>query len=70
MLATESQEKAKRPGQHRSRSMRRVAKFIRRKFNLVSCVPCCVKINIIRLPQFSFMNFNPARATYTESKRR
>lgn len=36
MLAAEGQDKAKRPGQHRSRSMRRVAKFIRRKFNLVS----------------------------------
>ena len=36
MLAVEGQEKPKRHGQHRSRSMRRVAKFIRKRFHLVS----------------------------------
>ena len=36
MLAVEGQEKPKRHGQHRSRSMRRVAKFIRKRFSLVS----------------------------------
>ena len=41
MLAVEGQEKPKRPGQHRSRSMRRVAKFIRRTFNLVSKLNLC-----------------------------
>ena len=38
MLTVEGEEKAKRPGQQRSRSMRRVARFIRRTFHLVSTV--------------------------------